>query len=93
MELVILPTKSAANLFNRGLDAKTNVTLRYTGSPMEVVQFLASGRVDAALLPEPTATTVILSRGKITTSYPAPPTSGSPGAPSPTPRRSYPKRA
>jgi len=49
-----------------GLDGEKDLTLRYTGSPMEAVQLLATGRADAALLPEPAATAALLSSGKIT---------------------------
>jgi NitT/TauT family transport system substrate-binding protein len=115
MELIVLPTQVAANLFNRGLgvhlatvltnglvyivsedpsiaaiedlkgrsiaipfrndmpdllfrrllagsglSADTDVTLQYAGTPMEAMQLLLVGRVDAALVPEPSASTAVL---------------------------------
>lgn len=114
MEVFVLPTQAAANLFNRGLDVRlVNVMtdgllhvvsgdpaltslealkgrsvavpfrndtpdiifrrllqardieeealdLQFTGTPLEAAQLLATGRIDAALLPEPAATVAIL---------------------------------
>lgn len=115
MSVVVLPTQTAANLYNRGLGIRlvnvmTNgllyvhtadpsvtavphlkgrsialpfrndtpdllfmrlldahglvpghdVELRYTGTPIEAVQLLATGRVETALLPEPAGTAAIL---------------------------------
>ncbi|HYD64449.1 ABC transporter substrate-binding protein [Azospirillum sp.] len=52
-------------LFRRLLTAArlvpdADMTLQFTGTPMEAVQLLMMGRADAALLPEPTATAAIL---------------------------------
>lgn len=121
MDVFILPTQTAANLFNRGLgvrllnvmtngllhvvagdqsltsipalkgrsvavpyrndtpevifrrlllshkmDPERDIALHFTGSPMEAVQFLVTGRVDAALLPEPAATAALAVSGKVT---------------------------
>lgn len=114
MQLFVLPTQAAANLFNRGMDvrlvnvmtngllyvaaadgtlttlaalrgrsvavpfrndtpdvlfrrllraeaiAEADLDLRFTGTPLEAAQLLASGRIDAALLPEPAASAAIL---------------------------------
>lgn len=114
MQLFVLPTQAAANLFNRGMDvrlvnvltngllyvaaadgslttlaslkgrsvavpfrndtpdvifrrllraegiAEAELDLRFTGTPMEAAQLLATGRIDAALLPEPAASAAIL---------------------------------
>lgn len=114
MQVVVLPTQSAANLFNRGMDvrlvnvmtngllylvaadasfttlsalrgkrvavpfrndtpdiifrrllraekiAEDTMDLRFTGTSMEAAQLLATGRIDAALLPEPAASAAIL---------------------------------
>jgi NitT/TauT family transport system substrate-binding protein len=43
-----------------GLTAERDLDLRFTGSPLEAVQFLVTGRVDTALLPEPAGTAAIL---------------------------------
>ncbi|KJS35231.1 MAG: taurine ABC transporter substrate-binding protein [Rhodospirillaceae bacterium BRH_c57] len=43
-----------------GLDARRDLELHYTGTPIEAVQLLATGRVDAALLPEPAGAAVML---------------------------------
>lgn len=51
-----------------GLDPEKDLTLQFFGSPMEAVQMLATGRADAALLPEPAATAAILTSGKVTRS-------------------------
>lgn len=51
-----------------GLEPEKDIALRYVGSPMEAVQLLATGRVDAALLPEPAATAALMASGKITKS-------------------------
>ncbi|EKV28960.1 putative sulfonate/nitrate transport system substrate-binding protein [Caenispirillum salinarum AK4] len=114
MNVFVLPTQSAANLFNRGLDVRlvnvmTNgllhvvsadpaltslealkgrsvavpfrndtpdiifrrlltarnigeddLDLRFAGTPLEAAQLLATGRIDAALLPEPAASASIV---------------------------------
>lgn len=114
MQLFVLPTQTAANLFNRGMDvrlvnvmtngllylvssdasltslpslagkrvavpfrndtpdiifrhllraeeiAEDTIDLRFTGTPMEAAQLLVTGRIDAALLPEPAASAAIL---------------------------------
>lgn len=44
----------------QGLDADRDLELRYTGTPLEAVQFLATGRVDLALLPEPAGSAAVL---------------------------------
>lgn len=118
MQVFVLPTQSAANLYNRGLDvrlvnvmtngllhvlatdttlsslealkgrsvavpfrndtpdvifrrlldargiAEGDLDLRFTGTPLEAAQLLATGRIDAALLPEPAGTVAIV-RGAI----------------------------
>ncbi|MCR6628603.1 MAG: TonB-dependent receptor [Magnetospirillum sp.] len=53
-------------LVAQGMDPERDLTLQFVGSPMEAVQMLATGRVEAALLPEPTATAALMSSGKIT---------------------------
>lgn len=119
MRTFVLPTQSAANLFNKGLGVRlvnvltngllhvvsadaaltsvaalkgrtvaipfrndtpelifrrllaaarltpdTDVALQFTGTPMEAVQLLLTGRADAALLPEPTAAAAVLRAGQ-----------------------------
>ncbi len=119
MQTFVLPTQSAANLFNKGLGVRlvnvmtngllylvasdtsltsmaalkgrtvavpfrndttevlfrrllamqgiapdTDLTIQFTGTPMEAVQLLMTGRADAALLPEPSATAAILRAGQ-----------------------------
>lgn len=119
MQAFVLPTQSAANLFNKGIGVRlvnvmtngllyllsddpslsavaalkgrsvavpfrndtvdllfrrllaaerltpdTDVTLRFTGTPMEAIQLLITGRADAALLPEPAASAAILRAGQ-----------------------------
>lgn len=118
MQTFVLPTQSAANLFNKGLGVRlvnvmTNgllyllstdpaltsvaalkgrsvaipfrndtpeyvfrrllaaerltadgdVALQFTGTPMEAIQLLVTGRADTALLPEPAASAAILRAG------------------------------
>lgn len=119
MQTFVLPTQSAANLFNKGLGVRlvnvltngllylvsadasltsvaalkgrtvavpfrndtpelifrrllaaerlapdTDVALQFTGTPMEAIQLLITGRADAALLPEPAATAAMLRAGQ-----------------------------
>lgn len=47
-------------LARAGLAPETDTTIQFTGTPMEAVQLLMTGRADAALLPEPSATAAIL---------------------------------
>lgn len=42
------------------LSPDADLTLRYTGTPIEAVQLLLTGRVDAALVPEPGASAAII---------------------------------
>lgn len=42
------------------LSPDADMTLRFTGTPIEAVQLLVTGRVDAALLPEPGASAAII---------------------------------
>ncbi len=51
-------------LIGSGIDPEKDLTLRFVGSPVESTQLLATGQVDAALLPEPAATAAILGAGK-----------------------------
>lgn len=46
-----------------GLAPDAGVAVQFTGTPMEAVQLLLTGRADAALLPEPVATAAILRAG------------------------------
>lgn len=48
----------------QGLAPDTDVSIQFTGTPMEAVQLLITGRADAALLPEPSATAAILRAGQ-----------------------------
>ncbi|HYG86309.1 MAG TPA: ABC transporter substrate-binding protein [Azospirillum sp.] len=119
MQTFVLPTQSAANLFNKGLGVRlvnvltngllylvssdasltsmvalkgrtiavpfrndtpellfrrllaaeritpdADLALQFTGTPMEAIQLLIMGRVDAALLPEPAATAAIMKAGQ-----------------------------
>lgn len=119
MRTFVLPTQSAANLFNKGLGVRlvnvmtngllyllsadpsltsvaalkgrsvaipfrndtpelvfrrllaaerltpdTDVGLQFSGTPMEAIQLLLTGRADAALLPEPAASAAILRAGQ-----------------------------
>ncbi len=56
-------------IFNRllelaGMTAGADVKLESSGTPLEAVQLIVAGRVDAALVPEPAATAAIV-RGKL----------------------------
>ena len=51
-------------LRSHGMEAGRDLRVSTTGSPIEAIQLLLSGRIDAALVPEPAATAAIL-RGKI----------------------------
>ncbi len=46
-------------LAGHGMEAGKDITLQFAGTPLESVQFLLTGRVDAALLPEPAVTAAI----------------------------------
>lgn len=46
-----------------GLKPEKDLSLQYVGSQMEAVQFLLTGRVDAAVLPEPATTAAISKSG------------------------------
>lgn len=50
-------------LAHHGLDPKTDIDVQYTGTPVEAVQLLLTGRADAALVPEPAATAAIVKAG------------------------------
>lgn len=52
-------------LEHNGLDIKTDLDIRYTGTPVEAVQLMVTGRVDAALVPEPAATASIIKAGML----------------------------
>lgn len=47
-------------LLAHGMAAEANDIIQFFGSPMEAIQMLTAGRVDAALLPEPAASAAIL---------------------------------
>lgn len=51
-------------LAHDGLDAKSDVSITYAGSPIEAMQLLLAGKVDAALTAEPATTAGIL-KGKM----------------------------
>ncbi|MGO3934254.1 ABC transporter substrate-binding protein [Rhodopseudomonas pseudopalustris] len=51
-------------LRSHGMEAGRDLQVSSTGSPIEAIQLLLAGRIDAALVPEPAATAAIL-RGKI----------------------------
>lgn len=44
----------------KGIDAKTDIEIQSMGTPIEALQNLLSGRVDAALVPEPAAAAAIV---------------------------------
>lgn len=48
---------------HHGINAETDLEIQYTGTPIESVQLLITGRADAALLPEPAATAAIIKAG------------------------------
>ncbi|MEM1046828.1 MAG: ABC transporter substrate-binding protein [Pseudomonadota bacterium] len=50
-------------LEHHGLDAQSDLKIRYTGSPVEAMQLLLAGQVEAALTGEPSTTAGVL-RGK-----------------------------
>lgn len=52
-------------LVHHGLDIKSDVKIQYTGTPVEAIQLLLTGRADAALVPEPAATAVIIKAAKM----------------------------
>lgn len=47
-------------LLAHGMAAEANDIMQFFGTPMEAIQMLTAGRVDAALLPEPAASAAIL---------------------------------
>ncbi len=47
-------------LAHHGLNAETDVQITYAGSPIEAMQFLLAGRVEAALTAEPSTTAAVL---------------------------------
>jgi NitT/TauT family transport system substrate-binding protein len=49
-----------------GLDPEKDLSVSFSGTAVEAVQLLVTGRADAALLPEPTATLALSSSGIIT---------------------------
>lgn len=49
-----------------GLDPEKDLSVSFSGTAVEAVQLLVTGRADAALLPEPTATLALSSSGVIT---------------------------
>lgn len=60
-----LPSLILARLFRlAGIDAKTEVEQVQTATPLEAMQLLVLGRVDAALIPEPAASAAIV-RGSV----------------------------
>ncbi|KAB2917414.1 MAG: ABC transporter substrate-binding protein [Hyphomicrobiaceae bacterium] len=48
----------------KGMAAGNDLTVETTGTPIEAIQLLLAGRLDAALVPEPAATAAIV-RGKV----------------------------
>jgi len=56
-----LPSLILERLFRQaGIDSKTEVELTPTATPLEAMQLLVLGRVDAALIPEPAASAAIV---------------------------------
>jgi len=51
-------------LAENGLEPGADLKLENAGTPVEAIQLLISGRVDAALVPEPAATAAIVQAGK-----------------------------
>ncbi|SCM76204.1 putative sulfonate/nitrate transport system substrate-binding protein [uncultured Pleomorphomonas sp.] len=47
-------------LAHHGLNPETDLRITYTGSPVEAMQFLLAGRVEAALTAEPSTTAAVL---------------------------------
>lgn len=59
-----LPNFVLSRIFaQEGINEAADVTTEITGTPIEAVQLLLTGRVDAALVPEPSATAAIM-KGK-----------------------------
>lgn len=52
-------------LDHHGIDKKDDLEIQYTGTPVEAIQLLLTGRVDAALVPEPAATAVVIKAGSM----------------------------
>lgn len=52
-------------LDHHGLDNKADLEIQYTGTPVEAIQLLLTGRADAALVPEPAATAAIAKAGSM----------------------------
>ncbi|MEM9495390.1 MAG: ABC transporter substrate-binding protein [Pseudomonadota bacterium] len=46
-----------------GLSLETDLSVEFTGTPIEAVQLLTAGRIDAAVVPEPAASAAILRAG------------------------------
>lgn len=56
-----LPSLLLERLFrNAGIDAAKDITLVPTATPLEAMQLLVLGRVDAALIPEPAASAAVV---------------------------------
>ena len=47
-------------LVHHGLDAESDLNITYAGSPIEAMQFLLAGRVEAALTAEPSTTAAVI---------------------------------
>lgn len=52
-------------LAHHGIDNKADIDIQYTGTPVEAIQLLLTGRADAALVPEPAATAAIVKAGQM----------------------------
>ena len=52
-------------LVHHGIDVKSDIEIQYTGTPVEAIQLLITGRADAALVPEPAATAVMIKAGQM----------------------------
>ncbi|HRY06490.1 MAG TPA: ABC transporter substrate-binding protein [Hyphomicrobiaceae bacterium] len=62
---VLFPNELPALILNRllkyqGINPKTDIEITATATPLEAMQFLVLGRVDAALVPEPAASATIV---------------------------------
>ena len=55
---------SSALLRHHGMEDGKDIQMSTTGTPIEAIQLLLAGRIDAAMVPEPAATAAIM-RGKI----------------------------
>lgn len=63
-EFVFRRLLAAERLASEAAPGGDGVALQFTGTPMEAIQLLVTGRADAALLPEPAASAAILRAGQ-----------------------------